>query len=330
MEEKMKLTNEQMKKLFVNMVRVRKLDELMVKLLETGKVGTFWHSAQGQEAIGVGACTFLREGDYIYGSHRGHGITKVLPKGISVRELIAEHYCRTTGLCCGISGHHPIKMELRAMGLSALLGMDFGMATGTAIVAKMDGKGDVVLCFQGDGTFARGTFHECMIMAASWKLPIIYVCEANQLSMTSPTSDIFPMKNVADLAFGYQVPGVVVDGQDVIAVYEAVQTAIDRARAGEGPSLIECKTFRYRSHAEGIPNISGVKVRTKEEIDALKERDPIKLFKEKLLGKGILSQAEVEEIDNKAKEEMEEADRLAFADPPIDNLAILERALYAE
>lgn len=326
----MELTDEQMKKLYVNMVRCRKLDELMIHLLETGKVGTFWHSAQGQEAIGVGACTFLREGDYVYGNHRGHGITKVLPKGVSNREFMAEHYCRTTGLCGGISGHHPIDMELRVMGLSALLGMDFGMATGTAIVAQMEGKGDVVLLFQGDGTFARGTFHECMIMAASWKLPILYICEANQMSMNSPTSDIFSMKNVADLASGYQVPGVVVDGQDVIAVHEAVQAAIDRARAGDGPSLLECKTFRYHAHAVGMPNVSGTKLREKEEIDALAERDPINLFRENLLEKGILSPDEVEEIDRKAKEEMEEADRLAYADPPIDNLAILERALYAD
>jgi pyruvate dehydrogenase E1 component alpha subunit len=122
----------------------------------------------------------------------------------------------------------------------------------------------------------------------------------------------------------------VVDGQDVVAVYEAVQIAVSRARAGEGPSLLECKTFRTHAHAEGAPDMSGVRVRTKEEIDVLKERDPIKLFKEKLLKKGILTQDEIEEIDRKAKEEVEEADRLAFLDPPIDNLAILERALYAD
>jgi pyruvate dehydrogenase E1 component alpha subunit len=138
------------------------------------------------------------------------------------------------------------------------------------------------------------------------------------------------MENVADLAFGYHIPGVVVDGQDVVAVYEAVQIAVTRARAGEGPSLLECKTFRTHAHAEGAPDMSGVRVRTKEEIDVLKERDPIKLFKEKLLKKGILTQDEIEEIDRKAKEEVEEADRLAFLDPPIDNLAILERALYAD
>jgi TPP-dependent pyruvate/acetoin dehydrogenase alpha subunit len=144
------------------------------------------------------------------------------------------------------------------------------------------------------------------------------------------TCDIFPMENVADLAFGYHIPGVVVDGQDVIAVYEAVQTAISRARAGEGPSLLECKTFRTHAHAEGAPDFAGIKIRTKEEIEALKERDPIKLFRGKLLKNGILTQKKIEEIDHNAKEEMEGADQLAFADPPIDNLAILERALYAD
>jgi TPP-dependent pyruvate/acetoin dehydrogenase alpha subunit len=326
----MKLNKEQKLKLYENMVRVRKLDELMVKALLSGKIVSFFHSQEGQEAVGVGACTFLREDDYIFTGHRGHGIGKALSKGVSPRKIIAEHYCKTTGFCSGISGFHICQPELGVMGHGAVLGGEFVLTAGTAIAAQMRGKGQVAICFQGDGTHCRGPFHEAMIMAARWKLPFIDIIENNQYMINTPTSEIYPMENLADLALGYHVPGVTVDGQDVVAVHEAVQTAVDRARAGEGPSVIECKTYRIRAHSEGSRALKINKPRPQEEIDAWKERDPIKLFRERLLKEGALREPDIERIDREATEEMDEAERLAAADPVLDDPSLLQKVLFAE
>jgi acetoin:2,6-dichlorophenolindophenol oxidoreductase subunit alpha len=326
----MKLTKEQMLKLYINMVRVRKLDELMVKGLLTGKIVAYWHSQIGQEALGVGACTFLRKDDYVFMGHRGHGISKALSKGVSPKAIIAEHYCRTTGLCGGISGFHISQPELGIPGHGAILGAEFVLTAGTGIAARLRGKGQVAICFQGDGTHCRGPFHEAMIMSSKWKLPVIDIIENNQYFINTPVSEVWPMENLADLAMGYHVPGVVVDGQDVAAVYEAVQTAVDRARAGEGPSVIECKTYRIRAHNEGSRALRINQPRPQEEVDAWAERDPIKLFGARLLKEGMLTQAEIDRIDREATEEMDEAERQATADPVLSDPSVLEKALYAE
>lgn len=326
----MKLTNEQKIKLYSNMVRVRKLDELLKKALLTGKIVSFFHSQEGQEAVGVGACTFLKEDDYVFTGHRGHGIGKALPKGVSPKRIIAEHYCKTTGLCGGISGFHICQPELGIVGHGAVLGSEFVIAAGTAISAQMSGKGQVAICFQGDGTHCRGPFHEAMIMAAKWKLPLIDVIENNQYMINTPVSEIYPMENLADLALGYHVPGVVVDGQDVMAVYKAVQTAVDRARAGDGPSLIECKTYRIRPHSEGSRALRIDEPRPQEEVDEWKEKDPIAMFGERLLKEKILLKPDIDRISREATEEMAEADRLADEDSVLNDPSVLQKALFAE
>jgi TPP-dependent pyruvate/acetoin dehydrogenase alpha subunit len=327
----MEVTKEIMVKLYTNLVRVRKLDEVMVKALLAGKIPTFFHSQQGQEAVGVGACTFLRKDDYLYYSHRGHGIGKTLPKGVPPRAIIAEHYGKITGTCKGISGFHTADMELGIPGISGTLGAGFVLAAGFGISALLKGEGQVVLCIEGDGTYCRGTFHEAAIMAANWKLPIVWVVENNQYMTFTPICEYFPMENIAELAFGYGMPGVVVDGQDVIAVYEAVHTAVERARKREGPSLIECKTYRFRPHAEGLPDIKGTEPRPQEEIESWKKRDPILVFQKKLLKDSVLTRVDVERIDREATEEMEEAERLASEDPmPSDPETLLKKSLFAD
>jgi len=328
----MELTKEQKIKLYTNMVRVRKLDEMMVKGLMSGKNLVFFHSQQGQEAVGVGACTFLEKDDYTFVSHRGHGISKLLPKGVPPRVIIAEHYGKATGTCGGLTSFHAADMEVGIPGMSGTLGGDFVIAAGLGIAAKMRGKGQVVVCIQGEGTYARGTFHETMLMAANWKLPLIYGVENNQYMGATPISEIHPKENFSDLAIGYGVPGVVVDGQDVIAVYEAVQKEVDRARAGDGPSLIEFKTYRIRSHAEGIPDLRIVEPRPQDEIDIWKKRDPIQLFEAKLLKERVLTKKEIDKIIREATEEMEEAERLATEDPlpSGDPYTYLRKALYAD
>jgi pyruvate dehydrogenase E1 component alpha subunit len=326
----MKLTKEQKKKFYVEMVRVRKLDEFLVKALFEGKITVFFHSQHGQEAVGVGACTSLREDDYIFTGHRGHGISKALIRGMDVRRIFAEHYNKVTGCCLGLTGFHLAQMDLGIPGHSACLGGDFVIAAGFGIAAELRGKGQVIMCFQGDGTLARGTFHEAMVMASKRKLPVIYVIENNKYQVSVPVEEIWPMENLADLALGYHVPGVVVDGQDVVAVYEAVLPLIDRARKGDGPSIIECKTYRVRPHAEGFNDLRINVPRPKEEINAWLERDPIKLFGERLLKEGILTQTEIKQIDLEATKEMQEADRLATEDPIQNDPGVLRKVLYAD
>ena len=325
----MKLDKEQLIKLYTNLVRARKLDEMCVKGLYEGKVVAFFHSGQGEEAVGVGGCTFLRKDDYIYPHHRGHGIAHVLSKGMSSKAFLAEHHGKATGGAGGIAGFHAAAPELGILGAAGTIGSQFPVSVGWALAAKKRGKGQVVVCFFGDGSSNRGTLHEAMNLAAVWKLPVVWVCENNLYAQFMPIKDAYPREDIADLASGYGMPGVVVDGQDVIAVHEAVQAAAKRARAGDGPSLVECKTYRYRSHVEGVPDFSHTDPRPPEEIEAWKKRDPIKLFREKLLEQGILTPADIDRIDKETTAEMEEVERFAI-ESPVPNPEILEKILYSD
>jgi len=325
----MGLTKPQMIKLYTNMVRIRKLDELLIKGLLSGKVQGFYHSQQGQEAVGAGACTFLRKDDYVFYTHRGHGVGKVLPKGVSAEAFLAEHYGRATGTCGGVVGFHTCEPEIGILGLGGTVGGEFTVAAGAGLAAKLRGKGQVVICPFGDGATGRGTFHTALLMSANWKLPVIWLCENNLYYQHTSLSEVYPKENLADLAFGYGMPGVIVDGQDVIAVYEAVQTAIDRARAGEGPSFIECKTYRYRGHTEGRPDYAGPGLRDEEEVKAWKKRDPIDQFKAKLLEQKVLSENDIECIDQEAIKEMEEAQRRASESLTLGP-EIFQNILYAD
>ena len=325
----MKLEKEQLIKLYTTMVRARKADEMCIKGLSEGKVVCFFHSGQGEEAVGVGACTFLRKDDYLYPHLRGHGIAYSLAKGGSPKGHLAEHYGKATGSVGGIAGFHGAEPELGILGGAGTIGSQFPVSVGWGLAAKKRGKGQVVVCCFGDGSSNRGTLHEAMNLAAIWKLPIVWLCENNLYAQHMPIKDAYPREDIADLAAGYNMPGVVVDGQDVIAVHETVQAAVERARAGDGPSLIECKTYRYRTHTEGTPDIAHADPRPQEEIEAWKKRDPIKLFQEKLLEQGVLTQEDVERIDSEATAEMEEVERFAM-ESPVPSPDILEKILYED
>ncbi len=324
----MTLQEEELLKLYSNMVRARKADEVIVKGLQDGKVVSFYHSGQGEEAVGVGGCTFLRKDDYLYPQHRGHGIAHILSKGASAKSFIAEHYGKATGACNGIAGFHFVEPELGILGMAGTIGSAFPVSLGWGVAARKRGQGQVVACFFGDGASNRGTLHEAMNLAAVWKLPIVWVCHNNLYAQFMPLKDAYAKEDIADLAAGYDMPGVVVDGQDVIAVHEAVQAAVERARAGDGPSLVECKTYRYRAHSEGA-DITHYGPRSEEEIEAWKKRDPIKLFQERLLEQDVLTQEDIERIDREATAEMEEAERFAM-ESPLPDPDILETILYAD
>jgi len=325
----MALTKEQLIRLYTNLVLARKSDEVIVKGIQEGKVVSFYHSGQGSEAVGVGVATFLKNDDYLYPHHRGHGIAYILSKGGSIGAFIAEHYGRATGMAGGLAGFHPVDPEHGIFGSAGTIGSQFPVSVGWALAAKKNGKGQVTVCCFGDGSSNRGTMHEAMNLAAVWKLPIVWVCENNLYAQFMPIKDAYPREDIADIAAGYNMPGVVVDGQDVIAVHEAIQAAVQRARRGEGPSMIECKTYRYRMHSEGGTDIVHYEPRPQAEIEAWKKRDPIKLFQKKLLDESILTQADVDRIEREAQAVVETAEKFALESPKPDP-EILPKLLYAE
>jgi pyruvate dehydrogenase E1 component alpha subunit len=328
----MKMSNELLIKLYTNMVRVRELDTKMIDCLFAGKFATFYHSCAGQEAPGVALCALLNNDDYLYYQHRGHGINKCLPKGMTAKELVAEHFGRATGATGGLAGFHYAKPEIGLLGMGGIVAGELTLATGTAIACQMNGKGQVsVSCF-GDGATGRGTMHEAMLMAAAWKLPIVFFCENNCMAQWTHLTVTHPKENVADFAYGYGIPSAIVDGQDVVAVYEVTKKAIERARGGKGPTFLEIKTLRFRGHVEGFPDYSVEcedGCRPKEETEEMKKRDPIVLCKEMLIEKHILAEEDIERINVEAKAEMNEAERFA-SESPWPTKPDFNKLVYAE
>lgn len=323
-------TRPQLVTLYTNMVRVRRLDEFLVAAYFGGKLaGPFFHSQQGQEAIGVGACTFLRPDDYVWYTHRGHGVCEVISKGLPMRALVAEHFGKATGSCNGIGFINTCAPELGMFGMGGTVGGESTLAAGTALAAQFRGKGQVVLCFLGDGALGEGSVHTALLMSANWKLPVVWVCSNNGMSMWMPVGTAYPKENVADLAFGYDIPATIEDGQDVAAVYSAVQTAVERARSGRGPSFMEFKTCRYGPQVEGVADYSLDGLRDPAEVERWKQRDPIRLCAERLLEEKILGREDLDRIDHEVLAEVEDAERFA-AGSPLPDPGLLKTALYAD
>ncbi|MFC3173721.1 thiamine pyrophosphate-dependent dehydrogenase E1 component subunit alpha [Novosphingobium bradum] len=327
----MDLSKDQKKTLLDNLIRVRELDQWFIDALMAGKLPLFYHSTQVQEAVGVGACTFLEDGDSVYATHRGHGISKLIPRGVSIDSIMAEHYGKLTGYCGGASGWHPCVPEKGFPMYTALISENLGLACGTALAHKLDGKGRVVVAFEGDSAVAKAEFHEAFNFAAANRLPLVVVVENNGMGQHTPIETYVVNKDVANYAKGIGVPGVIVDGQDVIAVLEATEEAVARARAGGGPTMIEAKTFRLRGHSEGGPNVSMDKPRSAEEAELwLRERDPIKLYGQKLLDEGVVTQADIDRMTTEVREEIEQAYKAALAAPPIPDFEHLQSLLFAD
>jgi acetoin:2,6-dichlorophenolindophenol oxidoreductase subunit alpha len=329
----MEMSKELMIMLYRNMVRVRTLDDKLIESLFAGKIATFFHSGAGQEAPGAALVALLKDDDCLYYSHRSHGINKCLPKGMVAKEIIAEHFGRATGGAGGMAGFHYAKPELGIFGFAGLVGGEITLATGAAIACQMNGRGQVTISCFGDGATGRGTIHESMLMASAWKLPIIFFCENNSMAQWTHIKLTHPkQEDLSDFAYYYGMPSAAVDGQDILAVYDAVKPAIERARAGQGPSFLEIKTLRYRGHVEGLPDYSVEcegGMRSPEEVEAMQKRDPIALFKEVLLKKRVLTEEEIADIHEEAKAEMEEAER--FADEsPWPERPDFDKLLYAE
>src|SRR2546422_2339045 len=264
------LDKSQLLRMYEQMETIRVFEERAGKEFASGKVPGFVHLYAGEEAVAVGVCAHLTDDDYITSHHRGHG--HCIAKGVSLREMAAELLGREAGACRGKGGSmHIADVNKGMLGANGIVGGGFPLATGAGLTAKHNGRGQVAVCFFGDGAANQGTFHEGLNLAAIWKLPVVFVCENNGFAESTPVSYHCSASDIANRAGAYEIPGIVVDGLDVFAVYEAAGEAVARARRGEGPTLIEAKTYRYYGHFEG----DTILYRTKEELDAYRQRDPI-------------------------------------------------------
>ncbi len=301
----MEPTNEQLVEMYRRMVRIRYFEENVVEMVASGEIPGAAHTSIGQEGEIVGACMALRSDDYMVGNHRSHG--HPIGKGAQLKGLMAELLGKRTGVNRGKSGSmHLADFSIGSVGETSILGSGIPVAAGAALGAKMQGTDRVCLCFFGDGASNEGAVHEGLNLAAVWKLPVIYLCENNGYAVTVPAEKTVSVRDIAERAKAYDIPGVTVDGQDAIAVYEVVSEAVKRARAGEGPSLVEAKTYRYRHHAEG-PLFDSLQYRADEELMRWKGRDPLEILRTRLLDNGLMTQDEAEHIEHNAKEDVQTA-----------------------
>jgi 2-oxoisovalerate dehydrogenase E1 component len=318
-------SRDQLLALYRNMLTIRRCEEQLAKLYAAGKIYGGVHTYIGEEAVATGVCAHLRKDDTVFSTHRGHG--HALSKGVTPRELIAELLGRATGVSGGRGGSmHLFKPEVGFMGSSGIVGPCISMAAGGGYTAKLLGLDRVSVAFFGDGASNNGAFHESINMAAAWALPAIFVCENNMYATEVPFAKVTKNQDVAARAVGYGLPGVVVDGNDVLAVYQAAGEAVRRARAGEGPTLLECKTYRTRAHAEGMRDAG---YRTPEEIAGWKARDPLKVFAAKVVADGGVTQAELDQIDADVKAIVEEAATFALNSPMPEGASVTAH-VYSE
>ena len=304
-------TKEFAAKLYETMCTIRKFEECVKHDFLAGEIPGFTHSYIGEEAIATGVCAALRDDDVIESTHRGHG--HCVAKGADVNRMMAEIFGKETGLCKGRGGSmHIADFSIGMLGANGVVGGGYNLATGAALAFKNVLKTDqVAVVFFGDGASNRGTFHEAMNAASAWKLPVIFVNEMNCWASTTPYRTTCNVENISDRAAGYHIPGVVVNGQDPFAVYEAAKAAVERARAGEGPTMIECKTYRIEGHFVGDPEL----YRSKEEtMKIFHDTDPLKKFREKMAESmhNLVTSAECDEIDAKVDAKIKAAKEFAM------------------
>jgi pyruvate dehydrogenase E1 component alpha subunit len=304
------LSKEKLVEMYRKMLSIRFFEEKVFELYAQNLVPGTIHLYLGEEAVAVGACSTLRKDDYITSTHRGHG--HCIAKGADLKRTMAEILGKRTGYCKGKGGSmHIADFSIGMLGATAVVGAGIPIAVGAGLSVKLRKTDQVVVCFFGEGASNQGTFHEGINMASTWKLPVIFVCENNLYAMGTHQSRVMAIENVADRAIAYGIPGVAVDGNDVLAVYEATQTAVERSRKGEGPTLIECKTYRHKGHSRVDP----AKYRPKKEVEEWLAKDPIKRFKEKLLQKNIVTEAEIQQISNEVLAEIESTVKFAMESP---------------
>ncbi len=296
--------------MYERMLKVRHFEDRVKDLFAAGEMPGFVHLYLGQEAVAVGACAPLNDDDFITSTHRGHG--HIIAKGGDMKLMMAELYGKATGYNKGKGGSmHIADPRLGILGANGIVGAGLPIATGAGMSAKLLKSGQVAVCFFGDGASNQGTFHESINIAAAFDLPVVYVCENNLYAVGTRQSDVRKVEDIADRGVGYAIPGLAIDGNDVIAVYEACKEAVDRARAGMGPTLVECKTYRWRTHFEGEPDT----YRPPEEVEAWIKREPIAPYRKLLVEQGVLTQAGADEVEAGVLRELGDAVEFARQSP---------------
>ncbi|PYM06691.1 MAG: dehydrogenase [Candidatus Rokuibacteriota bacterium] len=320
----MKLDAEVLERLYATMVRIRRFDEKTVELFNAGLVKGTAHSYVGQEAVAAGACATLRLDDYIVGNHRGHG--HCIAKGARVDRMMAELMGRETGYCRGLGGSmHIAALDLNILGCNGIVAAGVPIGAGAALAAKLGKTDRVAIAFFGDGGANQGVVHEAMNLAAVWSLPIVFLCENNRYALSTASERTTAGEGIASRAAGYSIPGVRVDGNDAIAVYEVVSTAVERARAGRGPTLVEAVTYRWGGHSmrANLPEY-----RTKEEELEWMARDPIARLETRLVDENLVPPTRQKELREAVEVELDQA--VAFATASAEpTVELMEAAVYA-
>ena len=300
-------------KMYEQMLTIRGFEEKAIKLFEHNIIRGNIHPCIGQEAVSVGVCSCLRREDFMVNTHRGHG--NCIAKGGNLSLMMAELLGKSTGYCRGKGGSmHISDFEGGNLGANGIVGGGIPIAVGAGISIQNRGTDQVVACFFGDGAANQGTFHESLNLAAIWKLPVVFICENNQYALSTPIREAFSIANISDRSMAYGIPGMTVDGNDIFEVYTKTIEAVERARAGKGPTLLDCITYRFLGHFTGDPG-KGVSYRSKEEMDQWLKKCPIKRFKEQLIRAKIMTEEMEKTIEAKVKGAIGEAVRFAKESP---------------
>jgi len=301
--------------MYKKMLKIRKFEEKLYYLFLKGTMPGSMHQYNGQEAVAVGVCENLRKDDYITSTHRGHG--HCIAKGADINALMAEMFAKKTGSNKGMGGSmHIADFSVGMLGANGIVGAGIPQATGAGWSCKYKKTDKVAVAFFGDGAVNEGSFHEGINLAAVWKLPVIFVCENNLYGFSTHYRRVTPIENIADRAVAYGIPGVISDGMDILDVYEKAKKAIVRARRGEGPTLLECKTYRFMGHSR----FEKQTYRTKEELEEWKKRDPISMFEKYLRDKHNISRQKIADISSEVDEEIDNAVAFAEQSPDTDPL----------
>jgi TPP-dependent pyruvate/acetoin dehydrogenase alpha subunit len=318
-------TEAQLRAMYAAMWRIRLFEERVIELFNRGIIRGTAHLYIGMEAVAVGACAAIRPADWVTSTHRGHG--HCLAKGLEPGPMMAEIVGRATGYCKGKGGSmHVASIAHGMLGADAIVGGNTPIAVGAALGARILGRDDVVVCFFGDGAANQGVLFEAMNIASLLKLPVVFLCENNLWALSTPTSEALSVPDVAARGQAFGMPGVVVDGQDAVAVYEAVRVAAERGRAGGGPTLLECKTYRYHSHSA----FATADPRSPDELAHWKARDPIGLLGERLVRAGIASEPDLAAVRSDEERRIAEAVEFALASPPPEPIEAYTDVLVEE
>lgn len=305
------LTKEKLLKIYQDMLKIRYFENKITDVYSKGLMPGLAHLYIGEEAIAVGVCANLTERDFATSTHRGHG--HVIAQGCDLKRMMAEVLGKEDGYCKGKGGTmHIADFSKGILGANGIVGAGIPIATGSGYSAKVRGTDQVTVAFFGDAASNQGTFHESINMAAAWKLPVVYVCENNLYGISVDIRKVTNTKDIATRALAYDIPGIVVNGNDVLEVYRVTKEAVKRARRGEGPSLIECKTYRWKGHHVGDP---GRIYRLERETKEWMEHCPIKTYKERLLNESIFTEKEITIIEDNVKKMVKEAVDFAINSP---------------